>query len=40
MQSSDQDHYGTPVSYAVHGQDNELTLTDYSGFVLAVKGLA
>ena len=39
MQTSDQEHYGTPVSYAVSGQDNEVTLTDYSGFVLAIKGL-
>eukprot|EP00095_Tigriopus_kingsejongensis_P012185 maker-scaffold521_size146803-snap-gene-0.11 protein:Tk12185 transcript:maker-scaffold521_size146803-snap-gene-0.11-mRNA-1 annotation:"hypothetical protein LOTGIDRAFT_233055" len=38
MRTTDQDNYGTPISYAVPGQDNELTFTDYSGFVLAIKG--
>ncbi|TRY75103.1 hypothetical protein TCAL_09357 [Tigriopus californicus] len=38
MRSEDQDRYGTPFSYAIGPQDNEITFTDYSGFVLAVKG--
>ena len=38
MSSSDRDNYGTVLSYAVAEQDNEITFTDYNGFVLAVKG--
>lgn len=38
MRSEDQDSYGTPLSYAIATQDNEITFTDYSGFVLAIKG--
>ena len=38
MSTDDGDNYGTPLSYATHEEDNALTLTDYSGFVLAVAG--
>jgi hypothetical protein len=38
MSTRDRDAYGTVLSYAVHGQDNEIVLTDYGGFVFAVKG--
>jgi len=38
MTSVDRASYGTVFSYAVDGQDNEVVLTDYGGFVLAVKG--
>ena len=38
MSTDDGDNYGTPLSYATDEEDNELTLTDYSGFVLAVAG--
>lgn len=38
MSTRDRDHYGTVLSYAVPGQDNELVFTDYGGFVLAVAG--
>ena len=38
MNTNDKGNYGTPLSYAIQAQDNELTFTDYSGFVLSVKG--
>ena len=38
LSTDDGDNYGTPLSYATAAEDNELTLTDYSGFVLAVAG--
>ena len=38
MSSMDKDNYGTVLSYAVQEQDNEITFTDYNGFVLAIKG--
>ena len=38
LSTDDGDNYGTPLSYATAEEDNELTLTDYSGFVLAVAG--
>jgi hypothetical protein len=38
MTTTDKSNYGTVMSYATPTQDNELTFTDYSGFVLAVKG--
>ena len=38
LSTEDGDNYGTPLSYATAEEDNELTLTDYSGFVLAVAG--
>ncbi|XP_071484486.1 uncharacterized protein [Diadema antillarum] len=46
MTTSDQENYGTPVSYAVRGQndeedmDNALTLQDYNNLVLFVNGEA
>ena len=38
MNTNDLTNYGTVLSYAVKHEDNELTFTDYGGFVLAVKG--
>ncbi len=38
MATTDLANYGTVLSYAVDGEDNELTFTDYGGFVLSVKG--
>ena len=38
MQTEDRDNYGTPFSYATKHEDNELTITDYNGFVLSVAG--
>ena len=38
MMTTDKSNYGTPLSYAIENQDNEITFTDYSGFVFAVKG--
>ena len=38
MMTTDKSNYGTPLSYATLSQDNEITFTDYSGFVFAVKG--
>ena len=38
MATVDKDNYCTVVSYAVEEEDNEITFTDYSGFVLAVRG--
>ena len=38
MSTTDRGNYGTPLSYAVPDQDNEITFTDYNGFVLSVKG--
>ena len=38
MLSEDKDNYGTPFSYATKEEDNELTITDYSGFVISVAG--
>jgi len=40
MSTTDSSNYGTPLSYAVLDQDNEITFTDYSGFVFAIKGTA
>ena len=36
MMTTDKSNYGTPLSYATLSQDNEITFTDYSGFVFAV----
>ncbi|XP_043916972.1 sushi, von Willebrand factor type A, EGF and pentraxin domain-containing protein 1 isoform X2 [Protopterus annectens] len=38
MKSSDTSNYGTPISYAVDGNDNVFSLTDYNGWVLYVNG--
>ncbi len=38
MNTDDLANYGTVLSYAVPSQDNEITFTDYGGFVLSVKG--
>ena len=38
MTSDDRNNYGTPFSYATSTEDNELTITDYNGFVLSVAG--
>lgn len=38
MSSTDQNNYGTAFSYATEKEDNELTVTDYNGFVLSVAG--
>lgn len=38
MSTSDKENYGTVLSYATLVEDNELTFTDYGGFVLSVKG--
>ena len=38
MTSDDKNNYGTPFSYATSSEDNELTITDYNGFVLSVAG--
>ena len=38
MNTNDLTNYGTVLSYAVENEDNELTFTDYGGFVLSVKG--
>ena len=38
MSTADSDNYGTVLSYATEEEDNEITFTDYGGFVLAVKG--
>ena len=38
MNTNDLLNYGTVLSYAVENEDNELTFTDYGGFVLSVKG--
>ena len=38
MSSKDQNNYGTAFSYATENEDNELTVTDYNGFVLSVAG--
>ena len=38
MMTTDKSNYGTPLSYATENQDNEITFTDYSGFVFAIKG--
>ena len=39
MMTTDKSNYGTPLSYATENQDNEITFTDYSGFVFAIKGI-
>ena len=38
MNTDDLTNYGTVLSYAIESEDNELTFTDYGGFVLSVKG--
>ena len=38
MKTDDLANYGTVLSYATETEDNELTFTDYGGFVLSVKG--
>lgn len=38
MSTNDMSNYGTVLSYAVDEQDNEMTFTDYGGFVLSIKG--
>ena len=38
MSTTDLANYGTVLSYAVHDEDNEITFTDYGGFVLSIKG--
>lgn len=38
MNTDDLANYGTVLSYATQSEDNELTFTDYGGFVLSVKG--
>ena len=38
MNTDDLTNYGTVLSYAIENEDNELTFTDYGGFVLSVKG--
>ena len=38
MSTTDLANYGTVLSYAVDNEDNELTFTDYGGFVLSIKG--
>ena len=38
MNTNDLTNYGTVLSYAIENEDNELTFTDYGGFVLSVKG--
>lgn len=38
LKTPDRDNYGTPFSYATDTEDNALTLTDYSGFVVNVNG--
>ena len=39
MSTTDLANYGTVLSYAVDNEDNELTFTDYGGFVLSIKGI-
>ena len=38
MATDDKGNYGTPISYAIPQEDNEITFTDPFGFVLSVKG--
>ena len=38
MATDDKGNYGTPISYAIPSEDNEITFTDPFGFVLSVKG--
>lgn len=38
MATDDKGNYGTPISYAIPEEDNEITFTDPFGFVLSVKG--
>ena len=38
MKSSDRNNYGTPFSYSVPGEHNELLLFDYRDFVLHIRG--
>ena len=39
MSTTDLANYGTVLSYAVDTEDNEVTFTDYGGFVLSIKGI-
>jgi hypothetical protein len=39
MSTNDLANYGTILSYATKHDDNEVTFTDYGGFVLSIKGM-
>lgn len=38
MKSSDTKNEGTPFSYSVHGEDNELLIYNYKSFRLGING--